>query len=99
MQAIANDPGHRAARFNLGRTLMALGRPEEAAVQFQRLIQREDSDTPRFTFALATAWFAARDTPRAIAFAEGALRGANARGQTDLVATIEAALRTMKAGR
>ncbi len=98
-QAIASDPGHRAARFNLGRTLMALGRPEEAAAQFQRLTLREDDDAPRFTFALATAWLAAQDTAKAIGYAEQALRGARARGQTDLAATIDAALRTMKAGR
>lgn len=98
LQAIANDPGHRMARFNLGRTLVALGRPREAIVQFERLLAHEDADTPRFTFGLATAWFAALDTPKALEYGEQALRSARARGQGELAAAIDAALRKMKAG-
>jgi tetratricopeptide (TPR) repeat protein len=98
-RAITSDPGHRGARFNFGRTLMALKRPREAAVQFERLILPEGDDTPRFTFALATALLAAQETSKAIEHAERALLGARARGQTDLAATIEAALRKITAGR
>jgi tetratricopeptide (TPR) repeat protein len=94
-QAIANDPGHRVARFNLGRVLIALGRPREAAEQFERLLGPEDKDTPRFTYALATAWLAARDLPKARKYGEQALQAARRLGQTELAAKIEQDLERM----
>ena len=97
LQAIATDPGHRSARFNLGRTLVALGRPREAIPQFERLLARDDADTPRVGLALATAWFAVDDAPKAFAYGEQAHRSAIAHGQEELAATIEAMLRKMKA--
>ena len=96
VQAIATDPGHRAARFNLGRTLVALGRPREAISQFERLLTGDAADTPRAALALATAWFALNDVPKAFAYAEQAHRSAIAQGQQDLAATIEAMLRKMR---
>jgi tetratricopeptide (TPR) repeat protein len=95
-QAISNDPSHRLARFNLGRVLVALGRPREAAEQFERLLVREDQDTPRFTHALATAWLAAGDLPRARKYSEQALETARRLGQTGLAAKIEQDLQRMK---
>jgi tetratricopeptide (TPR) repeat protein len=95
-QAIANDPGHRAARFNLGRVLMALQRPREAAEQFERLLELEDNETPRFAYALATAWLAAHDLPQARKYAEQALQAARRLGQTELAARIEQDLERMK---
>jgi tetratricopeptide (TPR) repeat protein len=84
------------ARFNLGRVLVALGRPREAAEQFERLLVREDQDTPRFTHALATAWLAAGDLPRARKYSEQALETARRLGQTGLAAKIEQDLERMK---
>ena len=97
IQAIATDPAHRSARFNLGRTLVALGRPREAIPQFERLLARDDADAPRVGLALATAWFAVDDAPKAFAYGEQAHRSAIAHGQDELAATIEAMLRKMKA--
>jgi tetratricopeptide (TPR) repeat protein len=99
LQAIATDPDHRGARFNLGRTLVALGRPREAIAQFERLLARDDADTPRVTLALATAWFAADDIGKALAYGEQAHRSAKARGQEELAASIEAVLQKMKVKR
>jgi tetratricopeptide (TPR) repeat protein len=100
MQAIANDPGHRAARFNLGRTLVALGRPAEAAGQFRWLLANaaDGADTPQLMAALGTALFAAGERTDGIEYAERALRDARARGQTDAAASIEALLAKMRAG-
>lgn len=95
-QAIANDPGHRLARFNLGRVLVALERPREAAEQFERLLGPEDKDTPRFTYALASAWLAARDMAKARKYGEQALQAARRLGQVELAARIERDLDRMK---
>jgi tetratricopeptide (TPR) repeat protein len=95
-RAIANDPGHRLARFNLGRVLVALGRPQEAAEHFERLLVPEDKDTPRFTYALASAWLAAGDIAKARKYGEQALETARRLGETGLAAKIELDLKRMK---
>ena len=95
-QAIANDPGYRVARFNLGRVLLALGRPRDAVDQFERLLQPEDKDTPRFTHALATAWLAAGDLSKAREYGEQALQAARRLGETALAARIEQDLERMQ---
>jgi tetratricopeptide (TPR) repeat protein len=95
-QALANDPGHTMARFNLGRVLVALGRPREAAAHFERLVVPESKDTPRFTYALATAWLAAGDFMRARRYGEQALELARRLGQTELAGKIEHDLERMK---
>jgi tetratricopeptide (TPR) repeat protein len=94
--AISNDPDHRVARFNLGRVLVALGRPREAAEHFGRLLEPEDEDTPRFTYALATAWLAAGESDKARTSGEQALEIARRLGQTGLAAKIEQDLKRMK---
>jgi tetratricopeptide (TPR) repeat protein len=95
-EAIANDPGYRVARFNLGRVLIALGRAREAAEQFERLLGPEDRDTPRFTHALATAWLAAGNLSDARKYGEQALQAARRLGQSELAATIEQDLERMR---
>jgi tetratricopeptide (TPR) repeat protein len=95
-QALANDPQHRGARFNLGRVLVALNRPLEAVEQFRRLLEPEDADAPRYTYALANAYLAAGDVTSAGEYAELALRRAQESGQTALAATIEASLRRIR---
>jgi tetratricopeptide (TPR) repeat protein len=95
-QTIANDPDHRMARFNLGRVLVALGRPREAAEQFEWLLVPETIETPRFAYALATAWLAAGEIAQARKYGEQALEIARRLGQTELAAKIEADLNRMK---
>jgi tetratricopeptide (TPR) repeat protein len=95
-QAVANDPDHRLARFNLGRVLVALGRPREAAGHFERLLVPEARDTPRFTYALATAWLAAGEIIKARRYGVQALEMARRFGQTELAGNIERDLERMK---
>jgi hypothetical protein len=76
--------------------LIALGRPREAAKQFERLLGPEDKDTPRFTYALATAWLAAGDVAKARTYGEQALLAARRLGQTHLAVQIEQDLARMK---
>lgn len=95
-QALANDPQHRAARFNLGRVLVALGRPLDAVEQFRKLLLPEDTNTPRYLYALATAYLDAGDVTNAGEFGKLALRRARELGQPDLAVSIEASLRRIR---
>lgn len=87
-QALANDPQHRTARFNLGRVLLGLRRPREAIDHLEKVLVPDNSDTPRYMLALATAWVAAGDVARAREYAEGALRRAQRLEQKELAAAI-----------
>jgi tetratricopeptide (TPR) repeat protein len=99
-QALANDPQHRGARFNLGRVLLALGKPREAVEQLQKALLPEDGDTPRYMYALSTAYVAAGNAAEAGRYAAQALRRAREHGQTDLAASIEQSLQRIEgAGR
>ena len=52
-QAVESQPTFRLARFNLGRMLIALGRPDEAIVELEKLTEPRDAEAPRYLFALA----------------------------------------------
>src|SRR4029453_11608043 len=54
--ALQNQPTLRVARFNVGRMLIALGRPGEAVTELQRLTEPRDAEAPRYLFALSTAY-------------------------------------------
>ena len=54
-QAVESQPTLRMARFNLGRMLIALGRPEEAIAELQTLTEPRDAEAPRYLFALSAA--------------------------------------------
>jgi tetratricopeptide (TPR) repeat protein len=91
-RAVDAQPTFRLARFNLGRMLLALKRPDEAIGVLERLTEPRDADTPRYLFALSTAYV------RSGRIAEGLRRGTEARdlaaayGQKDLAAAIERSL-------
>jgi tetratricopeptide (TPR) repeat protein len=94
-EAVANEPSYRLARFNLGRARVAQGRLPEAIAAFQRILVPEDDETPRYLFALASAYVRAGDRERGIRHAREALRQAQARGQAALAASIERDLRSL----
>lgn len=97
-QAVANDPQHRPARFNFGRALAAAGRYAEAIEQFHRVLSPEDSDdsdTPRYVYALADAYRRAGDVEKARQYAEDARRRAQKMGQAELAAAIEKELQRL----
>ena len=75
--------------------LLALGRPREAIEQFESLLAPESAETPRYGYALATAWMAAGDPEKARKYATDALHLARRLGQATLAARIEAELPKM----
>jgi len=54
--AVQSRPTFRLARFNAGRMLIALGRLDEAITELQKITEPRDAETPRYLFALSTAY-------------------------------------------
>jgi tetratricopeptide (TPR) repeat protein len=95
-QAVASQPGFRLARFNLGRMLIALGRPEEAVVEFNKLTEPRDAESPRYLFGLATAHVRAGRKSEGIKWATEAKRLAVEFGQDELARAIDRDLALLK---
>lgn len=99
-QALASDPQYASARFAFGRLLVEVGRPADAIEQFHRLVRLpETSDTPAYTFALASALYATGSVEHAIRYAEDARRQAERYGLLDLARTIAGEVVRMQAHR
>jgi tetratricopeptide (TPR) repeat protein len=94
--AVANAPTLRPARFNYGRGLVAAGRLQEAIVEFTRLLEPEDEQTPRYLFALSAARIRSGDIEGGRAQASAALAMARRYGQQELAATIARDLESLK---
>jgi tetratricopeptide (TPR) repeat protein len=95
-QAAADTPTLRVARFNYGRMLVGDGRLLEAIAEFEKLRTPEDSETPRYVFALAAALVRAGERDRGRVEAVAALQMARQYGQTELAASIERDLDKLK---
>ena len=88
-EAIAAQPSFRLGRFNYGRMLLALGRAEEAIVEFERLQQPVDAETPRYVFALSTAYVrSGPDRRRASSAPPTLIAWRSSSVRTDLAAAI-----------
>ena len=95
-QAVEAQPAFRIGRFNLGRMLLVLGRPDEAISHFAKLQQPVDAETPRYLFALSTAYVRAGKRTEGVKLGEDARRLALEYGQTDFAAVIAAELAKLK---
>ena len=95
-QAVEARPTFRLARFNLGRMLLVGGDTDRAIVEFEKLQQPVDAETPRYLFALSTALV------RAGRMADGRRAGVEAQrlatefGQTELARAIAGELSKLK---
>ncbi len=93
--AIESRPDFRAAHFNLGRILVNQGKVVEAIDHFQKTLSPEDDETPRCTYALGAAYARIGNRALALRYMQEAQEKASARGQTDLVSSIERDLRRL----
>ncbi len=95
-QAVENQPGFRLARFNLARMLIALAKPDEAAVELEKIVEPRDTDAPRYIFALGVAHLRAGRKDEAVKWSLEAKRLALQFGQNDLAAAIDRELASLK---
>ena len=94
--AVQNQPGFRLARFNLARMLIALGRPGDAAIELEKIVEPRDADAPRYLFALGVAHLRAGRKDEALKWSLEAKALALRFGQHDLAAAIDRDLATLK---
>lgn len=96
--AIHHQPNHRLAHFHLGRSLTMSGRYAEAIGHLERTIEPEDDSTPGYLYALGIAHGRAGHRAQATPLLEKARAAAAARGQSQLIASIDKDLRLLSAG-
>jgi tetratricopeptide (TPR) repeat protein len=95
-RAVDCQPTFRLARFNLGRMLLALGHPDAAIVELEKLTEPRDAEAPRYLFALATAHIRAGHRDAGIRWATEARQLALEHGQEDFAAAIARDLAALK---
>jgi Tfp pilus assembly protein PilF len=94
--AIEIKPDYRTAHFNLGRLLVQQGRIQEAIEHLRTTLTPEDEETPQCTYALGAAYARAGKRDEALKYLREARQKATARGQTELLGSIERDLRALE---
>ena len=94
--ALESKPDYRTAHFNLGRILVQQGRTHEAIEHLQKTLAPEDEETPRCTYALGAAYARAGNREEALKYMREAWQKATARGQSELLSSIERDLRALE---
>jgi tetratricopeptide (TPR) repeat protein len=87
--AIASKPDFRDAHFNLGRILVNQGKVADAIDQLRQTLAPEDEKTPLCTYALGAAYARAGNRDEALKYMQQARDKAAARGQTELLSSID----------
>jgi tetratricopeptide (TPR) repeat protein len=95
-KALETQPDHRLANFHLARILVSQGRFEEAIQHFLKTLAPEDESAPTYLYALAATYARAGDRATALTYYRRAQQDATARGQTQLVKSIERDLRVLE---
>ena len=93
--AIENMPSYRLAHFHLGRLLLSRRKYAQAIAELEKTTAPEDNDTPGFLYALGAAYGRSGNHARAAAVMHEAREKAAARGQSQLVASLDRDLATL----
>ena len=94
--AIADKPNFRAAHFQLGRLLLIQKRTSDAIAELSQTLAPEDTETPRFMYALGAAYGEAGDYASAGRYLREASQRAAALRQEQLASQIGTALRKVE---
>ncbi len=76
--------------------LIALGKPDEAAAELEKIAEPRDAEAPRYLFALGVAHLRAGRKEEGIKWSIDAKQLALQFGQTDLAAAIDRDLASLK---
>ena len=95
--AIENRPDPRAAHFHMGRILANQEKYDEAIQHLLETLTPEDEETPRYLYALGATYARSGELPKALKYIRAAREQAAARGQSQLLASIEKDLKTLEA--
>ena len=95
-RAVVANPRVRGLRFNLARSLVALGRVDDALQQLSQLTLPDDAESVRYMYAAAALHVRKGDIATGRRLSEEALARARRHGLTDLAAAIERDLEKIK---
>ena len=95
-EAVENRPNYRVAHFHMGRIRANQGKYDEAIQHFLKTLTPEDENTPRYLYALAATYARAGDIAEALKYARTARAQAAARGQAELLASIDKDLQVLE---
>lgn len=95
-EAIKNKTDYRLAHSQLGRILVIQENYKEGIEHLLKTISPEDEGTPTYLYALGAAYGRAGDRQNALRYIRMARDQASARGQTQLLVSIDSDLRTLE---
>ena len=94
--ALESNPNFRPAHFEWGRILVHQNQLAEAIRHFEQTLSPEDQDTPRYLYALGAACVRAGQREKGVAYLQQARVQAQARGQQELLASLERDLKSLE---
>lgn len=94
--AVENRPDYPAAHFHIGRILANQEKYADAIDHLLKTLTPEDENTARYLYALSATYARAGRLPEALKYARAAHALAAARGQTELLASIDRHLHTLE---
>jgi len=94
--ALENKPNYQLAHFHLGRILLHQGKTSEAIDHFLQTLGADDDSTPGYMYALGAAYARIGNRQSALQYIREARQRASARGQKELLASIERDLKILE---
>ncbi len=95
-KAVERQPNYPFAHFHIGRILANQKKYDEAISHFLLALSPEDENTPAFLYALSATYARAGNREEALRYGRRAREQAAARGQTELLRSIDRDLRTLE---
>jgi type IV pilus biogenesis/stability protein PilW len=95
-KAVERRPDYRLAHFHIGRILANQKKYNEAIEHFLKTLTPEDESTPTYLYALAATYARAGNREEALRYGRRAREQAAARGQTELLRSIDRDLRILE---
>ena len=96
-KAVERQPDYPLAHFNIGRILANQKKYDEAISHFLVALSPEDESTPAYLYALSATYARAGNREEALRYGRRAREQAAARGQTELLRSIDKHLQTLEA--
>jgi len=97
LKAVERQPNYPLAHFSIGRILANQKKYDEAINHFQLSLSPESESTPAYLYALAAAYARAGKREEALKYGLQAREQAAARGQTELLRSIDRDLKALEA--
>ncbi len=97
LKAVERQPNYPLAHFSIGRILANQKKYDEAINHFQLSLSPETDATPTYLYALAAAFARAGKREEALKYGRQAREQAAARGQTELLRSIDRDLKALEA--